>query len=1563
MSDRRPQLKEEYAPEPWKRWRAGGSRPDGRDGPAPKPPVDIVAVQGLAASYDWTWTKKMEDGSRVMWLRDLLPRDIPGARVLTFEYDSKWLNDPSLVSLRDCADRLIESVLWDRTHLGETKVCRHMARRPLILLGHSFGGLVVKMALVRAAAVQQSDPRHGNYQSFLRSVAGVLFLGTPHGGSNFALLAGSYGRFLSKIGYGVHLQLIQLLRPLAVESGGTTLDDLEEDFQSIRRGDYLSDLITYYFWEGKKIEIFGFRIMPVVDKKSACYGAPPGSCIDVDADHKGMNKFGSRQDSNYFKVLSRLRAICLQADSIVDKRLSRLRYDGNDRNSQLRAIQEWLSPPDHAEILSRLQSARLAGTCSWALRNEALRLWLTPDNPSMNSSPAAAERRSVWISGKAGSGKSVATAYLHARAEEICRQRTSRDVQCAGASDTPSCDEQGADDRFAALYSPLHQNLSVVTALKGLIDDLLRCRPFDAGLHSIALESMSKHPRMTLKSSIALLTSLLRKFHTTYVIVDNVDECPETKEVARVLLAILEAPGARLLFAARKDGDFLAEIKGQLGVKIAVVDITEHNHRDITEFVKHGVSLLSAERPSLFSPRLRNQVQDRINKKADGMFHWVQLILRDLGRHGRTDEDVVQILEQFPSDLNETYSRAFTAMLRLPEVQRRRVIVVLKWLVATSQPIALSDLRVVIRMWEHVEQRSTGTTTVVDMESTDWDDEEFFDFLSPLVEVSHSSGRRSLRIFHHSFRQWIIQQHVQFPLAFSQNHDHQFRFFFLQSAHFLVATICLLLLSSDKFLLDYLRDIHSPKRSATPLITYAGDNWSYHVRMSGSFDAGQGTNSESVDNRSGLLILLKQPLYELVKLCSTAIAAICSVLGRIPPGSLQHLPEAIAVRDLQGALLDAAECVSELQSTGSMAALQDLLKTFCRRNVDHTLVGFRGFMWDGPGLSGEDINNNHLDFDLMTTTTLDIAEKIQQDPDFNSADFVRHFGIFRKAIRSLREVSIFLAVEPVRSYIYGILGNNGVSPLPVLAYTAAAMDVLFLVADPQHGTAPADLCDFRRQFHAQPSHPLYGPIMAARYELQDRGSSALGEDFYRSHIADHFQLKTWEWRLLQLTTIILYIKVDGAVASAQDTILEHWLTHHVKFKRPKPRGETLHETVKLLKPASKLEWRSRPRASDICIAAARTLYVSLLRLLTIISPPLQTFATSCLVLFRARSRLAIPILRQLVQNTPSLPAAVALYAIRLQWFPGMLPAPRRTPLADLLGVLRDPFNHTAASNGWIWSNVLHTALLLLAEVALGLAAFLNAVRIAHPDLAPYIPRAVLGRNLAVRARNLTRRYPVVTSPVAAPALVNFLRLIFLERTVYYTAYLAYDIAKASAMLVQPSTSIWEGLAYLAAALLPLIITDEYGVSGLAIFLFQIYIATLLWRSLALPPAIRLAGSHALQAICAPVGIPSPVRSARDLARRSTAMLDVFWLGTRSFSPRFAVAVVAVAVLLLFAILLYVVTDPLHLRRAGERSARAEQVARRVSGVGDPVAYLRWERSRIPRLGRVPLASLYGTRRR
>ncbi|KAI9768347.1 MAG: hypothetical protein M1840_004955 [Geoglossum simile] len=172
-------LKEEYIPHEWKAWRKEGYSSDKARKLSISPPIDIIVVQRLASTYERTWSKKLDDGSSFMWLRDLLPVDLPQARTMTFKYDSKWLKDPSFVSLRDCGDRLLKSILQDRTHRGKDKMCPIMARRPLILIGHSCGGLVIKQALVSAAMAPQSDLQHEDCLALITPVAGVIFLGTP----------------------------------------------------------------------------------------------------------------------------------------------------------------------------------------------------------------------------------------------------------------------------------------------------------------------------------------------------------------------------------------------------------------------------------------------------------------------------------------------------------------------------------------------------------------------------------------------------------------------------------------------------------------------------------------------------------------------------------------------------------------------------------------------------------------------------------------------------------------------------------------------------------------------------------------------------------------------------------------------------------------------------------------------------------------------------------------------------------------------------------------------------------------------------------------------------------------------------------------------------------------------------------------------------------------------------------------------------------------------------------------------------------------------------------------
>ena len=50
---------------------------------------DIIAIHGLNGHPHTTWSSKSPQGeSEMFWLRDLLPKALPGARVFTYGYDS-----------------------------------------------------------------------------------------------------------------------------------------------------------------------------------------------------------------------------------------------------------------------------------------------------------------------------------------------------------------------------------------------------------------------------------------------------------------------------------------------------------------------------------------------------------------------------------------------------------------------------------------------------------------------------------------------------------------------------------------------------------------------------------------------------------------------------------------------------------------------------------------------------------------------------------------------------------------------------------------------------------------------------------------------------------------------------------------------------------------------------------------------------------------------------------------------------------------------------------------------------------------------------------------------------------------------------------------------------------------------------------------------------------------------------------------------------------------------------------------------------------------------------------
>lgn len=128
--------------------------------------IDVLAVSGLGSHPFGSFVNK---GDRNMWLTNDLPRDIPAARVMIFGYESQLPDSRSHVQLDDLAVLL---------QLAISRILRFEKRKPLLLIGHSLGGLLVKQALIGIA-----EPSFDNgLPDLLDMIAGILLFGTPNDG-------------------------------------------------------------------------------------------------------------------------------------------------------------------------------------------------------------------------------------------------------------------------------------------------------------------------------------------------------------------------------------------------------------------------------------------------------------------------------------------------------------------------------------------------------------------------------------------------------------------------------------------------------------------------------------------------------------------------------------------------------------------------------------------------------------------------------------------------------------------------------------------------------------------------------------------------------------------------------------------------------------------------------------------------------------------------------------------------------------------------------------------------------------------------------------------------------------------------------------------------------------------------------------------------------------------------------------------------------------------------------------------------------------------------------------
>ncbi|KAK4033241.1 hypothetical protein C8A01DRAFT_50136 [Parachaetomium inaequale] len=226
----------------------------------------------------------------VNWISDFLPEDLPPAiyknvRMFFYNYDSYWKREAVHTRLAHHGNELLEHIN------GEIRASEAERSRNLVFVAYSYGGLVVKQALVQA----QANRDLGHVAEHTKA---ILFLGTPYRGSNFGVWGWWAALALQPLGSNLFI-----LANLEYDS--TSLLDLYRAFV----GNARDDLRVFNFFEKRPIQMFRLWLIRweqfCVREQSATYEGPKVRNIGLPVDHYGLNKFGWRSES-YQVIRSKL---------------------------------------------------------------------------------------------------------------------------------------------------------------------------------------------------------------------------------------------------------------------------------------------------------------------------------------------------------------------------------------------------------------------------------------------------------------------------------------------------------------------------------------------------------------------------------------------------------------------------------------------------------------------------------------------------------------------------------------------------------------------------------------------------------------------------------------------------------------------------------------------------------------------------------------------------------------------------------------------------------------------------------------------------------------------------------------------------------------------------------------------------------------------------------------------------------------------------------------------------------------------------------------------------------
>lgn len=593
------------------------------------PLIDFIFVHGLGGGSKKTWSKT--SSLTHYWPQEWLPKDpaFKNVRIHSFGYDSDWVKGK---------DNCLNIHHFGKSLLGEISTSPYLSESntPIVLIGHSMGGLVIKKAYMLA--------RQGTgYETLTERFHTIYFLATPHRGSDSAKLLNN----ILHIAYSSRAYVADL------ERGSEAIQSINDEFRN-----YSTDIGLWSFYETQKLKI-GLLSTLIVDPDSATLGYREEKQMPMNADHRSICKFETPTDPNYIFLRNALASTVQSISKLVLKSNEKL------RNRQVKDLEKYLEVSDKLEDdLITVNDVRMSGTCEWLLAKQNYLKW----------SGFASEAPGVlWVTGRPAAGKSVLAGHAISQ------------LQKGGADCSYFFFKYGDKSKSrlsACLRSLAFQMACTNTQVRETLLEMQK--------EGIKLDNDNER---TIWRKLFLCGIFQRKLARHYWVIDALDECLTFASLFDPMLAKLDdSIPLRILITSRETPEL-----GKQFLSLGTVRV-QHERISTADTLPDIKLLVEAKSKSVFlkDDEDRAVLVEKILRKSEGSFLWTVLVLNELS-NSYGEEEINQALEDMPRDMEPLYQRTLELMTHATG-GRKLVKAILTWATCATRPLTTKELEGALKL-------------------------------------------------------------------------------------------------------------------------------------------------------------------------------------------------------------------------------------------------------------------------------------------------------------------------------------------------------------------------------------------------------------------------------------------------------------------------------------------------------------------------------------------------------------------------------------------------------------------------------------------------------------------------------------------------------------------------------------------------------------------------------------------------------------------------------------------------------------------------------------------------